>query len=92
MEIGVRPIGSALIRSAISGTAMTSVMFVAECNTEYNAESNAGITINDVTLDGAKYSGTLTVSNPSAPAMAATLPLLLRMHRPLHRTLLKPLI
>ena len=46
--------------------AMTSVVFVAKCNTEYNAESNAGITINSITLDGAKYSGTLTVSNPGA--------------------------
>lgn len=46
--------------------AMTSVVFVAKCNTEYNAASNSGITINSITLDGAKYSGTLTVSNPAA--------------------------
>lgn len=58
--------------SSASGTAMTfnhamsSVVFVASSNVAYNAESNVGITINSITVDGAKYSGTLTVSNPAA--------------------------
>jgi len=32
----------------------------------YNAAKNVGITIDGITIDGAKYGGTLTVSNPAA--------------------------
>jgi len=46
--------------------AMTSVVFLAKCNVAYNAGTNAGITVDGITIDGAKHSGTLTVSNPSA--------------------------
>ena len=46
--------------------AMTSVVFVAKCNVAYDEGTNAGITIDGITIDGAKHSGTLTVSNPSA--------------------------
>lgn len=46
--------------------AMTSVVFLAKCNVAYNAGNNAGITINSITIDGAKYSGTLTLLNPEA--------------------------
>ncbi len=53
--------------------AMTSVVFIARSNSEYNATSNSGITIRSITLDGAKYSGTLTVSNPGAGGGSGTL-------------------
>ena len=46
--------------------AMASVVFTAHCNVAYNATKNLGITINGITIDGAKYGGTLTVSNPAA--------------------------
>ena len=46
--------------------AMTSVVFFAKSNVAYDASTNTGITITGITLDGAKFSGTLTVSNPSA--------------------------
>lgn len=46
--------------------AMTSVVFTANCNVAYDAVRNAGITINSITVDQAKYSGTLTISNPAA--------------------------
>jgi hypothetical protein len=46
--------------------AMTSVVFVAKCNVVYNAVTNVGITLTGITIDGAKYSGTLTVENPAA--------------------------
>ena len=46
--------------------AMTSVVFVAKCNVAYNAVTNVGITLTGITIDGAYYSGTLTVSNPAA--------------------------
>lgn len=46
--------------------AMTSVVFVAKCNVAYNADTNVGITLTGITIDGAKYSGTLTVENPAA--------------------------
>ena len=46
--------------------AMTSVVFLAKCNVAYNAGTNVGITVDGITIDGAKHSGTLTVSNPSA--------------------------
>ncbi len=58
--------------SSTSGTgiafqhAMTSVVFVAKCNVAYDATTNVGITLNRITIDGAKYSGTLTVRNPAA--------------------------
>lgn len=46
--------------------AMTSVVFVAKCNVAYDATTNVGITLTGITIDGAKYSGTLTVENPAA--------------------------
>ena len=46
--------------------AMTSVVFTAHCNVAYSATDNAGITIDGITIDGAKYSGTLTIVNPEA--------------------------
>ena len=46
--------------------AMASVVFTAHCNVAYNAAKNVGITIDGITIDGAKYGGTLTVSNPAA--------------------------
>lgn len=46
--------------------AMASVVFVAKCNVAYDADENKGITIDGITIDGAKYSGTLTVANPAA--------------------------
>lgn len=46
--------------------AMAAVVFTAKSNVAYNAETNVGITINYITVNGAKYSGTLTVSNPAA--------------------------
>lgn len=46
--------------------AMASVVFVAKCNVAYDAGENKGITIDGITIDGAKYSGTLTVANPAA--------------------------
>lgn len=46
--------------------AMTSVVFIAKCNVAYDEATNAGITIDGITIDGAKHSGTLTISNPSA--------------------------
>lgn len=46
--------------------AMTSVVFVAKCNVAYDATTNVGITLTRITIDGANYSGTLTVSNPAA--------------------------
>ena len=46
--------------------AMTSVVFVAKCNVAYDATTNVGITLTGITIDGAYYSGTLTVSNPAA--------------------------
>lgn len=65
--------------SSPSGTAMqfkhamTSVCFTAKCNVAYNAETNTGITINSITIDNAKHSGTLTISNPSAGGGTGTL-------------------
>ena len=58
--------------SSTSGTgiafqhAMTSVVFIAKCNVAYDAETNVGITLTGITIDGAYYSGTLTVENPAA--------------------------
>lgn len=46
--------------------AMTAVVFVAKCNVAYDATTNVGITLTGITIDGAKYSGTLTVENPAA--------------------------
>jgi len=46
--------------------AMTSVVFTAHCNVAYDATNNVGITIDGITIDGAKYSGTLTISNEQA--------------------------
>lgn len=46
--------------------AMTSVVFVAKCNVAYDATTNVGITLTGITIDGANYSGTLTVENPAA--------------------------
>ena len=46
--------------------AMTSVVFNAKSNVAYNAGTNAGITINSITVKNAKQTGTLTISNPSA--------------------------
>ncbi len=43
--------------------AMTSVVFIAKSNSDYNASTNAGITIDGISLKNAKYSGTLTIVN-----------------------------
>ena len=46
--------------------AETVVCFAAKANVAYDAENNRGVTINSITLDGACYSGILTVENPGA--------------------------
>lgn len=46
--------------------AETAVVFTAKSNVKYNESSNVGITIDSISINGAKYSGTLTVSNPAA--------------------------
>lgn len=55
-----------------TGTPMTfkhaeaAVVFTAKSNVAYDAEKNLGITINSISVDSAKFSGTLTISNPAA--------------------------
>lgn len=46
--------------------AMASLVFVARCNVPYSSVSNSGITIDGITVDNARYGGTLTVGNPAA--------------------------
>lgn len=46
--------------------AMSAVVFTAKSNVAYNDTQNIGITIDSIAVNGAKYSGTLTVSNPAA--------------------------
>ena len=46
--------------------AETVVCFAAKANVAYDATNNRGVTINGITLDGAYYSGTLTIENPGA--------------------------
>lgn len=48
--------------------AMAAVVFTAKSNVAYDAAKNVGITIDSISVNGAKYSGTLTVSNPAAAA------------------------
>lgn len=58
--------------SSTSGTAMqfkhamTALVFLAKSNIAYNSTRNIGITINSISVVNAKYSGTLTLNNPSA--------------------------
>lgn len=42
------------------------VVFLAKSNVAYNSTNNVGITITDITVNGPKTSGVLTVSNPKA--------------------------
>lgn len=51
--------------------AMSAVVFTAHSNVAYDAASNVGITIDSISVNGAKYSGTLTVSNPAAGGSGA---------------------
>lgn len=53
--------------------AQAAIVFTAKSNVAYDFEKNQGITIDSITLDGAKYSGTLTVSNPAAGGSAGDL-------------------
>ncbi len=53
--------------------AQAAVVFTAKSNVSYDATTNVGITIDKITIDGAKYSGTLTVSNPAAGGGTGTL-------------------
>lgn len=46
--------------------AQAALVFIAKSSVAYDAEKNLGITIEKITVNGAKYSGTLTVSNPKA--------------------------
>lgn len=46
--------------------AESAVVFTASSNVAYNAETNVGVTIDSISVNGAKYSGTLTVTNPAA--------------------------
>ena len=46
--------------------ALSAIAFVASSNIAYNGSTNFGITIDSISIDGAKYSGTLTVNNPAA--------------------------
>ena len=46
--------------------AETVVCFAAKSNVAYDETNNKGVTINSITLDGAYYSGSLTIVNPSA--------------------------
>lgn len=48
--------------------AESAVVFTASSNVAYNAETNVGVTIDSISVNGAKYSGTLTVTNPAAGA------------------------
>lgn len=52
--------------------AEAAVVFTAKSNIAYNATNNVGITIDSIAVNGAKYSGTLTVTNPAAGATAVT--------------------
>lgn len=53
--------------------AEAAVVFTAKTNVEYDASSNVGITIDSISVNGAKYSGTLTVSNPAAGASTGSI-------------------
>ncbi len=46
--------------------AETVVCFAAKANVAYDETNNRGVTINSITLDGAYYSGSLTIENPGA--------------------------
>lgn len=46
--------------------AMTAVVFTAKSNLAYDKDRNVGITIDSISVNGAKYSGKLTVLNPAA--------------------------
>lgn len=50
--------------------AQAAVAFVAKSNVAYNATRNEGITITKITLNGAKYSGTLAISKTEAAGTA----------------------
>lgn len=58
--------------SSTSGTAMSfkhsmaAIVFLTKSNVAYNSTRNVGITINSITVKNAKFSGTLTLENPSA--------------------------
>lgn len=58
--------------SSTSGTAMSfkhsmaAIVFLTKSNVAYNSTKNVGITINSITIKNAKFSGTLTLENPSA--------------------------
>lgn len=53
--------------------AMAAVVFTAKSNVPYDADTNVGITIDSIAVNGAKYSGTLTVENPAAAGNSGTL-------------------
>ena len=53
--------------------AMAAVVFTAKSNVAYDTTTNVGITIDSISVNGAKYSGTLTVSNPAAAAGSGSL-------------------
>lgn len=46
--------------------AESAVVFTASSNVAYDESKNIGVTIDGITIDGAKFSGTLTVSNPAS--------------------------
>ena len=46
--------------------AMAALVFLAKSNIAYNSTRNIEITINSISVMSAKYSGTLTLNNPSA--------------------------
>lgn len=53
--------------------AQAALVFTAKSSVAYNETDNVGITIEKITVNGAKYSGTLTVSNPAAGNSTGTL-------------------
>lgn len=53
--------------------ANAALAFALSTNAAYDESSNAGITIDSLTIDGAKWSGTLTVSNPGAASGSGNL-------------------
>lgn len=46
--------------------AESAVVFTASSNVAYDATTNVGVTIDSISVHGAKFSGTLTVTNPAA--------------------------
>lgn len=53
--------------------AMAAVVFTAKSNVAYDNTKNTGITIDKITIDNAKYGGTLTVTNGGAAAGSGNL-------------------